>query len=473
MFRAPRFVGTSMKKQLLRAGVTLLTGVLLAFVTPAEGLAQDTHYWVNQIGNRARLLGGAVVGDPGDLSAVYYNPGGLALSHRAELVLAGLGVEFAKIKGTHTDYPDQQIKYSSASLAPGMFAGEIPLGEGSKHRFAYSVITRQDARADIGAYAQLPADALDFLNAALVTDRLTVDAKLSEYWAGGTWAYQVQPSLGFGVSTFVIVRNQSAAFGDFGQALTTDGQALVSVADSEYSYQHWRMVFKLGIAGELDNWSFGMTVTSAGIGIGGDGKRYLNRTVVGQVLDPEDDPITEVSANAQRDLSADYRSPFSVAGGVSRQFRNTVIHASGEFFAPVGEYVVLDAQPFESQTSGEMIPTAVVSEADSVFNVALGVEQIFNEGLKAYVGFNTDFSSATENPATNLSYSQWDLYHIGGGATFNAMGTDFTLGVIGAFGNTVIQQEEDEPFPPVGLPNGTDIRVQRITLILGFNFGFD
>ena len=69
--------------------------------------------------------------------------------------------------------------------------------------------------------------------------------------------------VGVGVSTFVIVRNQSAAFGDFEQALTTDGQALVSVADSEYSYQHWRLVFKLGIAGELDNWSFGRRRMSA------------------------------------------------------------------------------------------------------------------------------------------------------------------------------------------------------------------
>lgn len=453
--------------------VTLLVVALFALATPAESFAQDTHYWVNQIGNRARLLGGAIVGDPGDLSAVYYNPGGLALSHRAELVLAGLGVELATIKGTHSDYPDQQIKYSGASLAPGMFAGEIPLGEESKHRFAYSVITRQDARLDVSAFAELPNDAASIPNVSLLTGRLTVDAKLSEYWAGGTWAYQVQPTLGFGVSTFLVVRNQSALFGDFSQALTTDDQALVSVADSEYSYQHWRMVFKLGIAGELDNWAFGMTVTSAGIGIGGDGKRYMNHTVVGQMLDPDGDPITQISTNAQRDVTANFRSPFSVAGGVSRQFGNTVFHAAGEFFAPVGEYVVLDSQPFESQTSGEMISTAVVSEADSVLNVAVGVEQIFNEGLRAYVGFNTDFSSATENTAANLSYSHWDLYHLGGGATFNAMGTDFTVGVIGAFGNSVVQHDGEEFFPPVGLPNGTDMKVQRITLILGFNFGFD
>jgi len=473
MMPAPRARGIWREGALVRLAAAVLLMALFALAAPTDSLAQDTHYWANQLGNRARLLGGAVVGNPGDLSAVYYNPGGLALSHRAELVLAGLGVELSTLKGSHPDIPDRELEYSSASLAPGMFAGEIPFGEESKHRFAYSALTRYNVDLGIGAYSRLPNDAITIPNVSLLTDRLTLDAKLSEYWVGGTWAYQAQPNIGIGVSTFVVVRNQSALFGDFTQVLTTDNNSLVSVSESEFSYQHWRMILKLGIAGELESWAFGLTVTSAGIGIGGTGDRYLNLTRVGQMLDPEGDPITDIASSAQRDVTAEFRSPLSVAFGVSRPFGNTVLHVSGEFFAPVGEYVVVDSQPFVGQTSEETIPTAVINEADSVFNVALGLEQIFNEGLKAYFGFHTDFSSATGNPAANLTYSQWDLYHIGGGATFNAMGTDFTLGAVAALGNSVVQKENDQTFPPVGLPNGTDMRIQRITFILGFNFGFD
>jgi len=473
MMPAGRSLAIFMDRLVARCFVTMLVVALFALATPTESLAQDTHYWANQIGNRARLLAGAVVGSPGDLSAVYYNPGGLALSHRAELVLAGLGVELSTIKGSHPDIPDRELEYRSASLAPGMFAGEIPLGAESKHRFAYSALTRFDVDMGMGAYSQLPDGAIEIPNVAFLSNRLTLDAKLSEYWGGGTWAYQVQPSIGIGVSTFVVVRNQSAAYGDFSQALTTNNKALASVSDSEYSYQHWRLILKLGIAGETDNWAYGLTVTSAGIGIGGSGDRYLSLTRVGQMLDVQGNPITDIASTAQRDVTAKYRSPLSVGFGVSRAFNNIVLHAAGEFFAPVGEYVVVDSQPFESQTSGETIPTAVIDEADGVFNVAIGVEQIFNEGLKAYVGFHTDFSAATENPAANLTYSQWDLYHIGGGATFNAMSTDFTLGVVAAFGNSVVQRELNQTFPPVGLPSGTEMSIQRITFILGFNFGFD
>ena len=75
-----------MRNRLL-AGLVAAT-LALAF-TPAAR-AQDSHYWFDQFGNRALLLSGAVVGDPADLSSVYYNPGGLSLVDQTELLLAGL-----------------------------------------------------------------------------------------------------------------------------------------------------------------------------------------------------------------------------------------------------------------------------------------------------------------------------------------------------------------------------------------------
>ncbi len=42
--------------------------------------AQDSHYWTNQYGTEASLLGGLVVGSMHDLSSTFYNPGTLALT---------------------------------------------------------------------------------------------------------------------------------------------------------------------------------------------------------------------------------------------------------------------------------------------------------------------------------------------------------------------------------------------------------
>ena len=108
------------------------------FVAPAAH-AQDSHYWYDQFGNRALLLSGAVVGDPADLSSVYYNPGSLSLVEQTELLLAGLvinvgGTSVDDAVATGGDLSQQQF-----DVAPSLIAGEIPFG-GSKHRFAYAVL---------------------------------------------------------------------------------------------------------------------------------------------------------------------------------------------------------------------------------------------------------------------------------------------------------------------------------------------
>ena len=76
--------------------LAFLLGIGFANLAPA----QDAHYWTDQFGNRARLLGGAVVGSVRDLSATYYNPGSLALVPTAELLLAGNVLSYTRYDAT-------------------------------------------------------------------------------------------------------------------------------------------------------------------------------------------------------------------------------------------------------------------------------------------------------------------------------------------------------------------------------------
>ena len=66
--------------------------VTLAFLGsglgPGSAHAQDSHYWSEQYGTRAALLGGAMIGSVRDLSSTYYNPGATALNLEARFLLS-------------------------------------------------------------------------------------------------------------------------------------------------------------------------------------------------------------------------------------------------------------------------------------------------------------------------------------------------------------------------------------------------
>ena len=59
-------------------GIAAAAVIVAVFVQPLH--APDAHYWTVKYGPRATLLGGAVIGSVNDVSASFYNPGGLAMA---------------------------------------------------------------------------------------------------------------------------------------------------------------------------------------------------------------------------------------------------------------------------------------------------------------------------------------------------------------------------------------------------------
>ncbi len=454
-----------MRRRLL-AGLVAAT-LALAF-TPAAR-AQDSHYWFDQFGNRALLLSGAVVGDPADLSSVYYNPGGLSLVEQTELLLAGLVISIGNTTLEEAVGPGTDLGQRVFDIAPSLIAGEIPM-EGSKHRFAYSVLKRQSSEFRSGAQVDLTGDEFEVPTVELLGNAVRVDAKLSEYWMGGTWSYPVRPSLGVGVSTFIAVRSQRRFAGNTVQILSTDNRAAVGNVATDYDYWNWRVLWKLGVQGKFSDWDMGVTVTTPSLNLFGSGKVGNNLTLVGQAVNENGDPLTEIANNFQTGLGATYKSPLSVAFGAGRSFGPTSLHLSLEYFARLSAYTVVDAQPFTGQTSGLDYDPKIVEELDDVVNLGVGVERVFSDDVLGYFGFHTDFNAASTNPRANLSLTKWDFYHVSGGATLNAAGTSFTLGGNLALASDQIVIDQGDPFAPIGVPPELQASSYKLTVLLGFSF---
>jgi hypothetical protein len=115
-----------------------------------RALAQDSNYWSTAYGTRAQLLGGVVIGSPGDISSVYYNPGALALAPNTEFLLAGNAIQYMRVSVENGSGPKKDLISSTITTVPALLAGEIPVlkrdrprvlvphppGRGPRHRAA-------------------------------------------------------------------------------------------------------------------------------------------------------------------------------------------------------------------------------------------------------------------------------------------------------------------------------------------------
>jgi hypothetical protein len=435
----------------------------LAAISPTPLGAQDAHYWTNQFGNRARLLAGAVVGSTRDVSAVFYNPGALALVDQPELLLAGNVLELTRVRLTPEEDGANDVSTTTVRLSPSLFAGEIRT-KSTVNRFAYSFLTRQSSRFEVDDRRTRAGEGLGF-----IANEARFESDLSEYWAGGTWARRLRSNLGIGVTQFIAVRNHSALYQDLTQALGEDvNDAALGVLDREFDYYHWRLLWKIGLATQVKNSELGVTITTPSVGIGGNGESGLTRSAVSTFPAEVGASPPEIADDSQR-VSSDYRSPFSIAVGGAHRFGQTRLHLSAEWFAGESRYSILDTEPFAAQSSGEIVSTDVDQSIRDVVNFAVGVEHRFSDRLEGYGAFHTDLSAARSVGRTHAAAVPMNLYHVSGGAIVKAGNSSFTAGAVAAFGSVPLEDlGEAGDFQPVG-----EIRYMRLNFIVGFNFAFN
>ncbi len=288
-----------------------------ALAAPVAG--QDSHYWTSQFGNRARLLGGSVVGSATDLSGIYYNPGALALVPKPELLLSGTVFQYERVGVANALGPNSNIADSRFAMVPSLFAGEIHFDALGENRVGYAFLTRQDAefrineRADITDRLQAALPGLEFASTGV-----QYESRLREYWVGGSWSRKISERIGFGVSPFVAVRNQRARSQSLTQALGQAGGGGIALSNQSYDYYHWRLLLKAGVSTDWEEWKLGFTVTTPSLGLFGSGDSGLDLSAIGQDVDQDGRTATSITSDFQEGISADYTLPSRLPSGPPR-----------------------------------------------------------------------------------------------------------------------------------------------------------
>ncbi|RKG84863.1 hypothetical protein [Corallococcus terminator] len=399
----------------------------------ASALAQDAHYNTRQFGNRAWLLGGAFVGNPDDISAVYYNPGALGLLSAPELELTGSVYEYTRLSVVDGRGPGRDLGMSDVSALPSMVAGSLRFGFLGRSQLAYSLLTRQGFSYELearGAHTGTDLAGVSGMD-ALSTDVL-LEQSVSEIWAGLTWALPVGKHLGVGLSPFLAFREQELRLQVLAEGSGDAGQRLLATLGRDVQLKHLRLLLKLGICYQQAPWAVGVTVTTPSAGLWGLGSTGYQRSLVTQGFDTGSAPASVF--DFQDGLSGHFRNPWSAALGVSRTFGRSTVHLSVEGFARLAPFTLVDSAPFVPRDSSEVIDPDFDLALAPVVNVALGLEQRLGAKVRAYLSGHTDFSAQASTPGTNASLAGWDLYHASTGFHFRVGRSRFTLGTDAAWG---------------------------------------
>jgi hypothetical protein len=430
--------------------------VLLTLFISATARSQDSNYWSSAYGTRAQLLGGVVTGSPGDISSVYYNPGALALAPSSEFLLAGNAVQFTRVSVKGGAGPRRDLVTSTITTLPSLIAGDIPILK--TDRLAYSYLTRQQVDLDmeknltVGAESQSPLP-----NATFAAFELEYHQHVSESWYGGTWAHALSRRLGLGVSPELAVRSQQTTGSLFAMGENATGQQASFRFQRDFDYMYWRLLARVGLNGAHDSLTYGVTMTTPGLGLfgGGNYRQSVNLTdqtgAHGNIL----------GATYQQDVPAHYHSPVGVGAGASYGWRAMRLHAAAEWWASVPRYALLDAAPYHvsvpittgNPTGDSTVTTVVYEELKSVFNFGFGLEARLSQSVAGYASYHTDRTGRSPDLPPGSSVTAWDLNHVATGVTFDAWRSNFALGASAAFGSRPMsgfgQRADGVPSPEI------------------------
>ncbi|MBN8465705.1 hypothetical protein JYJ95_04230 [Corallococcus exiguus] len=456
-----------------RARVGTVAVAALGLLMSATALAQDAHYTTRQFGNRAWLLGGAFVGNPNDISAVYYNPGALALLGAPELELTGSVYEYTRLKVEDGQGEGIDLSDSNVDVLPSLIAGSLRFGFLGKSRMAYSLLTRQGFSYSLQSRGtRLGTDLAGVQGLDALSTNVQLDQTVSEFWTGLSWAYPVTEHLGLGLTPFVATRHHELSFQTQAQGSGAAGQQLLATLGRDLEFDHVRVLLKVGASYQHGPWAVGLTVTTPSLALWGRGSVGYERAVQSQGVDTNAPaPVFDF----QEDLPAHYRNSWSAALGVSRSFgESTAVYASLEGYARVSTITLVDAEPIVPRGTTESLNGDYAFALKPLLNGALGVEQSLGERVRVYLSGHTDFSALEQTQATNALVGGWDLYHVASGVHFVLGRSRFTLGGDLAWGSKQTTRFA-ETLQQLGLSapmRAQDVHFFQATLLVGASFSF-
>jgi long-subunit fatty acid transport protein len=160
------------------------------------------------------VLGNSVAGGVFDLSAIYYNPGCFARVDSNTVSVSANVYQYDMLKINNGAGQGLNLESNQFIPMPSMLAGSYQLKNSKykKHHFGYILIAPTQTSISTNFRKDALEDVIPEFNNRGKEEyigQFALKSKLSEQWAGGTYAYEINKHWGVGFTLFAAYRDQS------------------------------------------------------------------------------------------------------------------------------------------------------------------------------------------------------------------------------------------------------------------------
>ncbi len=418
-----------MKAKILGAGI----GLFLNLVAFAQ---VNSHYWSHQYGSRGLLLNGSIIASVNDETAIYYNPGSMALTDDFGLSLSLVTPTFSLLRttdflGEGTSFTDKGL-----GLSPGLVAAMFkPFGT-DKVTFGITTFTR--FKSEINVEDRL-VDEIPNNSDQIFLGDVDFSRRLSETWVGLGLSFRVNKNLAIGFTQFLTWRGEDVALNFRKEILDKDNPADLITgwrSNFEYGYSaNGGVLTKFGICWHPESIKLGATFTTNTYGLILKGADYAFEDQKVFI----DNTTTAASNDRSVDLN-DYKTPWSVGFGIEIPIGGSKLSLSAEYFAQVEAYDLIDDtdDPLDGLSSQPETTTTRIGQAnEKVFNVGIGIERSWKKKYTWFYGFRTDFSPQNLfelGEGVSFLASTPNIYHLSTGGAYAYRKSQFSIGLDYGFG---------------------------------------
>jgi len=426
MFLFHEIVNVLKKKSLITL-VYLLSGIVVS--------AQPTNYWSVSFNSEASLLAGAVVGGNSDITAIYYNPAGIAEIENKKIALnANL------FNLSYTNYENAlgtglNLDYLSFNVQPRFISYIFKLKKAEKLVWQFAIFNRNDKRVSVYDQIEKPVQLLKPNIQEIYTGNLDFVNDYLDSWGGFGLAYKVNKnftiggSLLFSIKNFAYMNLISINIHPVVESLPDTVNYYAAYSDNYEKIVSYdvRMLGKFGIRYQIERLSIGINLSLPSVRLFGnsDVKRNISNAGILDGTEEVEDVYLNESVNY---LKSGFKDPLSISLGL--KYKNlsgkSSYYFTTEYFYKIDTYMAIDG----TQVVGnEYEPgTDFLSYkfgAKSIINFAIGWQVQASEKFELLFGFRTNFSSySVSNEGKFEAINEFidptaDLYHLTGGSKFN------------------------------------------------------